>query len=92
MVEELQRRGWQEADLIRRRKNDLGKLEIAARLRRETTLTIKAIAARVHLRSCESANAKLNQHLRARATNPQESSTTVQRRRGARMQNAPNYG
>ena len=61
--EELQRRGWQETDLATRRKNDPAKLEIAARLRRETTLPIKAIAARVHLGSSKSANAKLHRFM-----------------------------
>jgi hypothetical protein len=39
MAEELQRQGWQEGDLLVRPKNDAVKLEIAARLRRETTLS-----------------------------------------------------
>ena len=64
VAEELQRAGWQEADLITRRKNDPGKLEIAARLRRETTLSIKAIAARVRLGTSKTANAKLHRHMR----------------------------
>ena len=65
IAEELQRHGWQEQDLVSRRKNDPTKLEIAARLRRETTLSLKAIAARVHLGSSKTANAKLQQqHMR----------------------------
>ncbi len=64
IAEELERQGWQETDLITRRKSDPAKLTIAARLRRETTLTIKAIATRVHLGSSKSANAKLHQHMR----------------------------
>ncbi len=44
-------------DLKRQRKSDSDKLEIGARLRRETTLTLKAIAARVHLGSSKSASA-----------------------------------
>ena len=47
--EELRRLGWQEAEFTRRRKRDRGKLGIAVRLRRETTLSIKEIAARLHL-------------------------------------------
>jgi hypothetical protein len=39
IAEELQRQGLQEADLLARRKSDAVKLEIAARLRRETTLS-----------------------------------------------------
>ena len=64
VAEELKRQGWQEEDLVRRRKNDPVKLDLAARLRRETTLSLKAIAARVHLGSSKAANAKLHQHLR----------------------------
>jgi putative transposase len=74
--EELQRRGWQEAELAQRRKNDPGKLEIAARLRGETTLSIKAIAARVHLGSSKAANAKLHQFL-GRGTEPATGQTEL---------------
>jgi AraC-like DNA-binding protein len=44
--------------LVRRPKGDGDKLEIAALLRRETTLTIQAIAARVGLGSSKAANTK----------------------------------
>jgi hypothetical protein len=64
VAEELQRLGWKEADLKRRRKHDPDKLEIGARLRRATTLTIKAIAARVCLGTSKAANARLHGHLR----------------------------
>jgi putative transposase len=60
IAEELQRLGWSESDLIMRRKNDLDKLAIATRLRRETTLSIKIIAARVHLGTSNTANARLH--------------------------------
>lgn len=63
VTEELKRLGWKEADLKRRRKNDPDKLEIGARLRRETTLTIKAIAARVGLGTSKGANVNLHRHL-----------------------------
>ena len=66
---ELQRRGWQEQDLVMRRKNDPEKLEIGARLRRETTLPLKAIAARMHLGSSKSANTKLHKHMRKAPAN-----------------------
>lgn len=52
--------GWVE----RRRKGDPEKLEIAARLRRETTLTIKAIAARVWLGTSKAANSRLHGFMR----------------------------
>lgn len=47
--EELCRHSWQEADLVSRRKRDPCKLAIAVRLRKETTLSVKEIAARLHL-------------------------------------------
>jgi len=68
-TEELKRRGWKEGELAARRKNDPEKLAMAARLRRETTLSIKAIAARVHLGTSKSANATLHRHLRQSAGN-----------------------
>ncbi len=42
--EELQRRGWQKAELGQRPKGDLGKVQIARRLRAETTVTLKWVA------------------------------------------------
>jgi hypothetical protein len=47
-----------------RRKHDPDKRKIGARLRRETTLTIKANAARVCLGTSKAANAKLHRHMR----------------------------
>ena len=47
--EELHRLGWQEADLLSHRKRDPRKVQIAVRLRQQTTLTVKQIAARLHL-------------------------------------------
>ncbi len=55
------------AGLVRalmRRKNAPKKLAIATRLRRETTLSIKTIAARVYLGTSNTANARLHQALR----------------------------
>ena len=51
------------------RKNDPGKLAIAARLRRETTLPLKAIAARVGLGTSKAANAKLHRYMSGGALN-----------------------
>jgi hypothetical protein len=64
MAEELRRHGWAEDDLERRRKNDPDKLEIAARLRRETTLSVKEIAARVRLGTSKGANRNLHGYLK----------------------------
>jgi hypothetical protein len=58
--EELHRLGWNEAELVSRRKSDPIKLAIEARLRRETTLPIKSIAARLDLGTSKSANARLH--------------------------------
>jgi REP element-mobilizing transposase RayT len=67
IAQELQRQGLQEADLLARRKSDAIKLEIAARLRRETTLSTKAIAGRVHLGSSKAANRSLHSYMRGGA-------------------------
>ena len=68
LAEELRRLGWQNADLAGRPKSDPAKLAIAARLRKETTLSIKAIAARVHLGTSKSANARLHEWMKRAAT------------------------
>jgi REP element-mobilizing transposase RayT len=47
--EELAKLGWTEADLAQRRKGDSGKVRIARRLRRETTMTLAWIAARLRM-------------------------------------------
>jgi hypothetical protein len=49
ITEALGQFGWQESDLVNRRKRDPAKLQIAVRLRKETTLSVKQIAARLHL-------------------------------------------
>ena len=74
IVEELQRHGWCERDLAARRKKDPAKLAIAARLRRETTLPLKAIAARLWLGTSNSANGKLHQFMKGtpRAADPNQ--------------------
>ena len=59
IAEELERLGWTEPDLLSQRKNAPGKLEMAARLRRETTLSVKWIAARVQLGTSKGANHNL---------------------------------
>jgi hypothetical protein len=46
---ELCRLGWKEPELATRRKNDPVKLAIPARLRKETTLSIKSIATHAQL-------------------------------------------
>ena len=65
VAEELKRMQWTEQDLRRRRKSDPGKLRIAARLRRETILSLQSIARRVGLGSSKSANPKLHTWMQA---------------------------
>jgi len=65
--EELKRLGWTEGELAARRKSDPLKLALAARLRKETTLSLKAIAGRVHLGAAKGANTNLHRWMRAKA-------------------------
>ncbi len=57
--EELHRLHWQEAELASRRKRDPAKLAIAVRLRKDTTLSVKETAARLHLGTPGSASVSL---------------------------------
>ena len=59
IAEELARRGWQESEWATRRPSDPGKLASAARLRSETTLPIKWIAARVQVGTAKGAKSVL---------------------------------
>jgi hypothetical protein len=62
--EELSRSGWSDTELTSRPKNDPAKLALAARLRRETTLTTKQIAARLSLGTSKSATTALHRWMR----------------------------
>ena len=64
--------GWTETELVACRKGDPAKLAIAARLRKETTLSIKAIASLVHLGASKGANTNLPKWMRARANENSE--------------------
>ena len=77
VAEELRRLGWSAEDLVRRPKNDPGKLAIAVRLRRETTLTIKAIAARVQLGSYNTANARLHRAMEKKFASSDSAQSTI---------------
>ena len=63
--EELKRLKWKEKELALRNKSDPAKLAIAGRLRKETTLTVKRIAERLHLGTPKSANALLHRWMRS---------------------------
>ena len=66
--EELKRLGWSEADLSQQPKSAPAKLALAARLRRETTLTLPWLAARLHLGTWKSFSAKLHRWRKANET------------------------
>ncbi len=69
IAEELGRLGWQETDLASRRKHDPGKLQIATRLRKETTLTVRQIAGLLHFGMPRSASVRLLTAARKQAFN-----------------------
>ena len=71
--EELACRGWQESDLAARARSDPGKLAIAARIRKETTLPVKWIAARVHIGTTKGAKSVLHRLRHGRAARHNES-------------------
>jgi hypothetical protein len=73
IAEELSRLNWAEPDLASRPRNDPCKLAIAASVRRETTLPIKWIAARLALGTAKSGNTLLHKWLQNH-----ESQTTPQ--------------
>ena len=49
MNEELDKLGWTGTELAQRAKGDVRKIRIARRLRKETAVTLKWIAAELHL-------------------------------------------
>ena len=71
IAEELGRLGWSEAQLREWRKSDAAKLALAARLRRETTLTVGWIANRLHLGTRKSAAVKLHRLSNSRGLSKQ---------------------
>ena len=69
IAEELARLGWQEAELAARRKQDPDKVQLAQRLRQETTLSVRQIAERLHLGTPKSASFRLlNKRQQARSS------------------------
>ena len=76
--EELARLGWQESELAARHRTDPGKLAIAARLRKETTLPIKWIAARVKIGTPKGAKAVLHRLTHSKPAVRTESSAQLE--------------
>ena len=71
---ELKRRGWKEAELQARAKSDKNKVTIAARLRRETTMTLKWIAERLAMGSWNNVSNLLAVHCK---TKPRQNKTKM---------------
>ena len=63
MAEELSRLRWTPDDLAARAKSHPAKLALAARLRQETTLSVKEIAARLNLGKAKGARTNLHKFL-----------------------------
>jgi hypothetical protein len=78
LAEACQKTGWQvHVYCLMRSKSDPDKLAIPTRLRRETTLPIREIAARVQLGWSKSANARLHEWVRQ--SQPQQLANSQQR-------------
>jgi hypothetical protein len=58
-LDDVDRLGWRDEDLAKRHKSHPGKLALAAKLRRETTLPLKWIAARLRMGTWKSAGTRL---------------------------------
>jgi hypothetical protein len=63
---EMKRLGWTEAELKQRRKGDAAKVRIAWRLRTETTMTLKWIAAALEMGAWTHVSNLLSRHRRTR--------------------------
>ncbi len=59
VADALRRRGWSEAELRERAKGDKGKVVLAGRLRRETTMTLKWVAERLVMGSWSNVSNRL---------------------------------
>ena len=75
--EELRRLGWTERALAERAKSEPAKLAIAARLRRETTVTLPWISHRLHAGTWKSLNAKLHRWRKVQEKEEKQSRTIV---------------
>src|SRR4051812_1479851 len=63
VAEELSRLQWTQGELSARAKSHPAKLALAARLRRETTLSVKELAGRLNLGRINGARTNLHQFL-----------------------------
>jgi hypothetical protein len=70
VAEELARLNWTQNDLAARQKRHPLKLALAARLRQETTLSVKQIAERLHLGAAKGARTNLHKFMNHSAAGP----------------------
>ena len=75
--EQLQLLGWTEADLAARRRSDPSKLAIAARLRAETTLSLKPIAERLNLGKPKGAKTNLHKWINGQGNNDTQATLEI---------------
>jgi hypothetical protein len=68
VVEEMARLQWTDSDLVARHKSHPAKLALAARLRQETTLSVKQIAERLHLGKPQGARTNLHKFMNSSQT------------------------
>ena len=68
VAEELARRQWTQNDLAARQKSHPAKLALAARLRQETTLSVKQIAERLYLGKPKGARTNLHKFMNTSPT------------------------
>lgn len=68
IAEELGRLQWAPRDLSARQRSDPAKLALAARLRQETTLSVKQIAERLHVGKIKGARTNLHKFMNASPT------------------------
>ncbi|HEY5915711.1 MAG TPA: hypothetical protein VJA21_34425 [Verrucomicrobiae bacterium] len=69
--EELSRLGWTAQDIAVHRKSHPEKLAIAARLRKETTLSVKSSAGLLHLGAGNSARVRLQERVKTMGARPE---------------------
>ena len=72
IAEELARLNWTEQDLAARPKSDRLKLALAARLRQQTTLTVKQVAKRLHLGQPKGARTNLHKFMNQSLTDDRQ--------------------
>jgi hypothetical protein len=77
IAEQLKQMDWTEAEMERRHKGDPGKLALAAKLRRETTLPMKWITQRLKMGTWKSASVQIYKRNRSQAIKPEAMDVSI---------------